>query len=472
MNDITILEQFDDVSDSTDWLKTPLPGLAAVEASLRCQVCKDFYKTPMLTSCNHTFCSICIRRALSNDGRCPLCRASEQEVKLRSNWSLEEVVAAFTKTRPDLLLFAMRNTDADSEAGSSKRKMDERDDMNAAGQPLGKRLRSSERLSKSKSMETTAEMACLEADPDGTPEQEEPPMYEPDDGLVECPICLQRMKHTLVNRHLDTSCPGEPQPRRQKSPTRTTTQQQQHPRALSTPATFPSSSAAPKQPPARVQERLPAINYSMLKEPQLKKRLAELGISAAGNRQMLERRHREWMTIWNANCDALRPRRRADLQRDLDVWERTLGSRAPAASKALAAGAHIRDKDFDPAAWALRHDASFKKLVATAQNTGKAGVGQASEDGKEGEDADGGGDGGGAGAGAEPEPQADTEMLASLDGSGDEEPREPVDRDRHAPRIIDLTGEPAPSDALGVALPSREGGAVDPDNPSRATPIP
>jgi E3 ubiquitin-protein ligase RAD18 len=92
-----------DISDSTDWLDTPLASLAPIDASLRCQVCKDFYKTPMITSCSHTFCSLCIRRCLANDGKCPACRATEQENKLRSNWAIEGLVDEFVKGRPTLL---------------------------------------------------------------------------------------------------------------------------------------------------------------------------------------------------------------------------------------------------------------------------------------------------------------------------------------------------------------------------------
>lgn len=130
------------VSDSTDWLTTPLSALAAVEGALRCQVCKDFYKTPMITNCSHTFCSLCIRRALSNDGKCPLCRATEQENKLRSNWSLEEAVQAFVRARSDTLELARKGN---SQNTTSKRKAttDHHDSCNS---PEGKRLRSSSRL--------------------------------------------------------------------------------------------------------------------------------------------------------------------------------------------------------------------------------------------------------------------------------------------------------------------------------------
>ncbi|KAI1497877.1 hypothetical protein F5X99DRAFT_395479 [Biscogniauxia marginata] len=392
MNDTTpatTVDAFENVTDSTDWLSTPLSGLAAVEAALRCEVCKDFYRTPMLTSCNHTFCSICIRRALSNDGKCPLCRASDQEMKLRSNWSMEEVVATFTQTRPAVLDFAQRPVAATSRGQSPKRKLDQFEDIDR-GDPSSqrsiKRLRSSLRLSKSRSIEATAEMARQEAHiPDL-----EPPNFEPEDGLVACPICWRRMKPLQVDKHLDTSCPGEPRP--EPSPPR------QASRTSTIPSTFPStSSSSRQQPPSKSLERLPALNYSSLREQQLRKKMSELGISTGGGRQMLERRHKEWVTIWNANCDSLRPRRKADLLHDLDIWERTLGMRAPTLSRSAVLGAQIKDKDFDGAAWAAKHDSSFKDLIASArrnkaqaQTQGKE-IDQNPEEDKEGKTAPSGG---------------------------------------------------------------------------------
>ncbi|OTB10031.1 hypothetical protein K445DRAFT_323424 [Daldinia sp. EC12] len=453
MNNNSIsLETFEDVADSTDWLSTPLSGLAAVEAALRCQVCKDFYKTPMLTTCNHTFCSICIRRALSNDGKCPLCRASEQEMKLRSNWSMEEVVVAFTKTRSDVLLFAKTSQDTIAEPG--KRKLGDTEDDDSASQRSGKRLRSSTRLSKSRSMEMTSEMARLEAD---IPHQDSTD-FEPDDGLVACPICLQRMKPLQVDRHLDTSCPGEPQPER--TPSKPSS------RSTSIPNAFSSSSSSPKKPPARTFERLPAVNYSMLKEPQLRKKLQEQGISAAGSRQMLEKRHKEWTTIWNANCDSQYPRRKGELLHDLDVWERTVGSRAPTNSRTISLGAQIKDKDFDGAAWAAKHDSSFKDLIANARRNKVLMGRKSSEDEKKAVD---GTHNSSKNRGDEPAPQPDSEMIASLDHS--EEPQEQVDSVTQATGIIDLTGEIASSNASAAELSNREDGAVDVDASSRTTTI-
>lgn len=116
-------------------------------------------------------------------------------------------------------------------------------------------------------------------------------------------------------------------------------------------------------------DRLPAVNYSMYKEQALRKKLADLGIPNQGPRQLLERRHKEWMTIWNANCDAANPRKRAELLHDLDVWERTQGGRAPVSGRVVQTAMAIKDKEFDGAAWATKHDDSFKDLIASARKS-------------------------------------------------------------------------------------------------------
>lgn len=161
-----------DVADSTDWLSTTLACLMPVEQALRCHVCKDFYNSPMITSCNHTFCSLCIRRCLSVDGKCPLCRMTDQESKLRGNWALREAIDAFCRARPAVLEVARKppppsppprattlpasKRKADGEEGGARPKRTGQDE------PQAKRTRMSARLSKTKAAEAVASMAAQE----------------------------------------------------------------------------------------------------------------------------------------------------------------------------------------------------------------------------------------------------------------------------------------------------------------------
>lgn len=163
-----------DIPDSTDWIGTPLAGLMQVEQAFRCHVCKDLYKSPMITSCNHTFCSICIRRSLSENGKCPLCRALDQESKLRGNWALREAVDAFVASRDGILQFAKTPAPAPV-AKSPKRKASELSEPIPGSQ--NKRTRMSTRASKAKAAETTSAMMREEVD---LLEREQTPEYEPE----------------------------------------------------------------------------------------------------------------------------------------------------------------------------------------------------------------------------------------------------------------------------------------------------
>jgi len=177
-------------------------------------------------------------------------------------------------------------------------------------------------------------------------------MLNQDNNLTPCPICDRRMKDWQVFSHLD-KCTGKPSPK--KPPVERSIMADGL--GLSTGRETPSL------------ERLSPLNYSMLKDQALRKKMTELGLSSNGPRTLLERRHREWVTIWNANCDAARPKKRRELQQDLELWERTQGGRAPGVLRSAHGATTVRDKDFDGAAWAAKHDVSFKDLIAQARKS-------------------------------------------------------------------------------------------------------
>jgi len=156
------MDGLEDVPDSTDWLGTPLAALVPVEQAFRCQLCKDFYNSPMITTCNHTFCSICIRRCLSADSKCPLCRATSQESQLRGNWAMREAVDAFVKARDEVLRFAKTPIPV-AAPSSPKRKAAELEEIEDEQQE-NKRPRMSTRSSKARGAEATAAMAREEAE--------------------------------------------------------------------------------------------------------------------------------------------------------------------------------------------------------------------------------------------------------------------------------------------------------------------
>ena len=193
-----------DVSDPSDWLDTRLTEFAPLDASLRCEVCKDYYNTPMITSCSHTFCSLCIRRTLAADGKCPICRSNDQASKLRRNGAMELLVEMFQAARPVALKLAREQRYSPeirpaATTSASKRKAAEADLEDDGAQRSGQR-----RKTRSQSRKTASS---------GTPDMvisdnEKDKDYQPEDNLVACPICNKRMKQEAVFPHLD-HCEGE-----------------------------------------------------------------------------------------------------------------------------------------------------------------------------------------------------------------------------------------------------------------------
>jgi E3 ubiquitin-protein ligase RAD18 len=344
---ISIMEN-SDLSDPSDWLKTSLPPFSALENSLRCQVCKDFFTTPMITSCSHTFCSICIRRCLSVDAKCPTCRANDQASKLRRNWALEEVVGAFKTARPVALEIATKDK-TDKEDAPSRPNKRKRVERNSGGSDLTARTTRSQ----SKRTQTLDQQqpAAFDGPDDGsdgeyTENGDTPPEREstPNDGLVACPICQTRMKEETVFNHIGTPACATPSQRQKQT--------QPQPRR---PATCTPTTPLP--------DRLAGLNYSLLNDKALRKKLTELGIPATGSKALLSRRHTEWVDLWNANVDADAPRTKRELLDELRKWDRSIG-REP---DQFGVANQVMKKDFDADAWKSGNKDEFSRLIEQAR---------------------------------------------------------------------------------------------------------
>ena len=339
-----------EIADPSDWSRTELKDLASVETALRCQVCKDFYDTPMITSCSHTFCSLCIRRCLTNDGKCPTCRAPDQELRLRRNWTVEELVESFKRARPALISFdgELKALKVEAAQGRGKRKRIEpvHDLYEGAPDPQRRRTRS-----QNKEPASSVEPQQMETVDDS---EEEPGDEEgqPDDGLIACPICSKRMKEEEVFPHLDVH--NEPQTA---------------PPSTNLPSRHLTSSSKPRPTP-KPPERLPQLSYGLLKDQALRKKLSELGIPSAGPRGLMIKRHTEWVNLVNANADSSRPKSRRELLDELHRWERSEGRQINDALSGVDSNTVMR-KDFDGKGWAATHGDSYQQLIASAKMKAK-----------------------------------------------------------------------------------------------------
>lgn len=193
-----------ELPDSTDWHATSLPAFEPLEAALRCEVCKEFYHNPVITSCAHTFCSLCIRRCIAVDGKCPACKSACQADKLQPNIAVREIATRFQEARPKALELARAKDNDDGEtatpASGRKRKRDAAD-----GEEEGRRTTRSRQTRRSTRLgneSITDDMPVVIPDSDEENEDEFVP-----EGMVPCPICKKPMKEEAVFNHIPV-CPA------------------------------------------------------------------------------------------------------------------------------------------------------------------------------------------------------------------------------------------------------------------------
>ena len=198
---ITSMDASYALPDSTDWLATSLPAFEPVEAALRCEVCKEFLSNPVITPCSHTFCSICIRRCITADGKCPSCKAGCSSDKLTPNIAVREVVMRFEQARPQAIELARADKQNEAEISSGKKRKLYETDMEDGEDVRHTRLRQTR--GKARRNETSDDAPAEVADSEAESDQEFVPQ-----GMAKCPICNKSMKAELVYNHLDV-CTGD-----------------------------------------------------------------------------------------------------------------------------------------------------------------------------------------------------------------------------------------------------------------------
>lgn len=114
-------------------------------------------------------------------------------------------------------------------------------------------------------------------------------------------------------------------------------------------------------------ERLPQLNYSLLKDTALRKKLSELGIPNGGPRDLLIRRHTEWVNLVNANCDSSKPKTKRELVHELEAWDRTQGRQILSNYNGAGSAYSVMSKSFDGPAWSSTHGDNFQTLIAQAR---------------------------------------------------------------------------------------------------------
>lgn len=388
-----------DVTDPSDFAATKVPELAQIDALARCYICKEHYRAPLLTGCNHTFCSQCIRELLMTEEKCPLCKLELFESNLRRDIILDEIVGVLKQVRPRLvseLAVEPARAEPTEEPGCQRSPEPSKHTPSKPSSP-------SSPSSKHPSPDTSG------SDIEMILERKRP---QSDDDVVEldgdsrCPICDRAMPAEFIQaKHLDKCLQGQghlalPLPPTKRPKTSITaffgaSLSKKRPLALISRETTRSPVDKPvDRAEAYVQnavshadtegKRLPKLNYLLLPTPKLKEKLAALKLPTSGTRAQLELRYNRYYVIYNANLDATVRQDDRVLRQQLRQWElshlafvlleTTLFDRALAVSSR-----NIADKNFSVTEWNTEYASEFRRLRRQARRLIKRAPQEASE---------------------------------------------------------------------------------------------
>ncbi|XP_075687972.1 E3 ubiquitin-protein ligase RAD18 isoform X2 [Rhinoderma darwinii] len=283
---------------------------------LHCGICFDYFNIAVIIpQCSHNYCSLCIRKFLSYKTQCPTCCVAATESELRNNRLLDDLVRTFISARKQLSQ-SLLDSSPQSPRGPSTDKMATSRTRGGAGKEIKQENRSmdkflvktSTRISKRSSDATNKSMdGDLSAPSSSTRSvKQEPDVMDqsleeisapntPSTSLakvkVECPVCGVGILEQYVNNHLDSCLTRD----EKKESLR--------------------SSVQKRKPMAKVV-------YNLLSERDLRKRLKEIGLSTQGSKQLMIRRHQEFVHMYNAQCDSLSPKSAAEIVSEIEKNEK------------------------------------------------------------------------------------------------------------------------------------------------------
>lgn len=350
----------DEVSDPSDWKMTKFPNLSDLDSALRCQICKEFLKAPVLTSCGHIFCSICIRRTISTVNKCPICLEETYESGLRKLLLLDSIAKWFNLNRGGLA----KALEIDQVNDSQNEECCE----TAITESVEQSAENKDQRQQEKEAEAAQES-------DNATENTNKARVENGD-FGECPICGVFMDvKELQTSHIDRclSNPGNSKQERQATDRRTVTGFFH--KSASSRNDKEKHSVQVQQASVRAKHRLPSLDTS-ISTVKLREKLHSLNISKQGSRGQMEQRMKEYINLYNANLDSIHPVSDAVLIDRLRKWE-TLINKTTATAKTSNSppvthdGPSIKRQKLERVSWNSKNRDQYAELIQQAKRNMK-----------------------------------------------------------------------------------------------------
>ena len=388
------------VSDPSEWEGTKLSSLKELDSLQRCYICKEFLKAPVITSCNHTFCSYCIREYLISNNKCPLCKSEQLESNLKRVILLEEIVLCFSKLRPKLMELleerSINKRPKEKKDGSIHPEEGHDDHLHKKREVIEVSSGESDENNEGQILQKTLKKTKIE------PPNERASAIPNRKDSVTCPICSGIMTaEYLQTRHIDMCLNGKTTP----SPSRMALQSFLGSlNKNSKPSTNISSFFKRAEPHKNIDnhtddnpvpnmlkfyfdeasrhhhnnvKRLPMLNFNSLTTTKLKEKLALLALPTQGNRTQLELRYNQYYILFNSNLDSNRPLSEKVLKKKLSEWEFShLAFSGSTSSSLFNRGTrlnnkNISDKNFPLKKWLRTYKNDYRELISQAKASAK-----------------------------------------------------------------------------------------------------
>lgn len=318
----------DEITDPSDWSNSRFPQLGELDSYLRCQICKEFFKAPVVTTCGHVFCSVCIRRSLSKSNICPVCLEETYESGLRKVLLLDNICKWFGNNRSEI----MKNLELDhvNDSQSEENSVIHPDDYDTS-KDIANIANISDKFP------STDPPLSLEDSNANTANYNNNSGQNEDDILAECPICGVFLPLSEIQgSHIDTCLKTDPKDRKLND------KQIQNDKGKTIHSFFKNditkspvqnknktkspdhSQLQPKS--VKKKQRLPNLDTS-ISTSKLRDKLNSLHLPSHGSRTQMEQRMKEFITLYNANLDSIAPVNDRILVDRLQKWERLITSK-------------------------------------------------------------------------------------------------------------------------------------------------
>eukprot|EP00892_Ulva_mutabilis_P008047 jgi/Ulvmu1/5614/UM023_0152.1 len=291
-------------TDPFDW-PAHAANMRDLDSALRCTICHEFYNTPKLLPCGHSYCSECIRKQGDVQMRtgprlCPDCRAPWEPAHLdtRPVQSLSLAVKAYQQSR-SYLLSAVQQLNAEAPRSSEP-----------AADSVAKGLnRGSKRTRRQVARDSNPEQAqkqCVHVEDRAGPASNTPsksscsagqehnapvaavPQKAPEvppAGCGICPICSRVVSLSYLQSHVDSCLIST-----EATTSRVALARTGAPAAVLD-LTDSTGEAFEAHTPPMASLVPPKLCFQLLKEKDARKKLQDCGLSTQGDRVELERRY-------------------------------------------------------------------------------------------------------------------------------------------------------------------------------------